>query len=184
MARAKSSWAGEEDTRHLVLVGGGHAHIHVLKSLTMRPEKDVRLTLISPETYATYTGMVPGVLSGQYKAAEAQIDLRSLAARAGAAFVRDRVTRIDAQRRTLQLKERPAMSYDFLSLDIGAAPAGQERIRPGARIAVVKPIEEASLSGSPPACARKARAASSFATQTPSRCAIAARAPHRSSKQR
>src|SRR5512134_370423 len=106
MARATASWAGEEDVRHLVLVGGGHAHIQVLKSFAMRPEKGARLTLVSPETYATYSGMVPGVLSGQYKAAEAQIDLRSLAARAGAAFVRDRVLRIDAQGRTLQLKER------------------------------------------------------------------------------
>ncbi len=143
MAREKASWAREEDTKHLVLVGGGHSHIHVLKSFAMRPEKAVRLTLVTPEMYATYSGMVPGVLAGQYQPAEAQIDLRSLAARAQAAFVRDRVVHIDAQARTLRLKERPPLSYDILSLDIGSMPTGQDRIRPGARIAIVKPIEEA-----------------------------------------
>ena len=161
MARATASWASEENTRHVVLVGGGHAHVHVLKSFAMRPEKGARLTLISPETYATYSGMVPGVLAGQYTAAEAQIDLRSLAARAGAAFVRDRVVRIAAQSHLLQLKERPPISYDILSLDIGSAPRKQERIQPGARIAVVKPIEEAvrsierAFSGTAPAAGRR-----------------------------
>jgi selenide,water dikinase len=161
MARTKASWATEEDTHHIVLVGGGHSHIHVLRSFAMRPEKSVRLTLITPETYATYSGMVPGVLAGQYQPAEARIDLRSLAARAGAAFVRDRVTYVDAQARTLRLKERPPISYDILSLDIGSMPARQDRIHPGARVALVKPIEEAiasierALSGPTPAAGRR-----------------------------
>lgn len=161
MAREKASWAGEENVRHVVLVGGGHAHVHVLKSFAMRPEKSVRLTLISPHTYATYSGMVPGVLAGQYEPAAAQIDLRSLAARAGAAFVPDRVTRIETQSRVLRLQERPPVAYDVLSLDIGSQPARQERILPGARVAIVKPIEEAvigigrALSGPPPAAGRR-----------------------------
>lgn len=157
MARVAASWASEEDTQHVVLVGGGHSHVHVLKSLGMQPEKSVRLTLISPAAYATYSGMVPGVLAGFYQPTEAQIDLRSLAARAGAAFIRDRVTYIDASTRTLHLQDRPTVSYDILSLDIGSMPARQERIQPGARVAIVKPIEEAitsierALSGPTPA---------------------------------
>ncbi len=129
---------------HLIVVGGGHAHVHVLKSLAMRPAPGLRVTLVSPHSYATYSGMVPGVLAGQYRLDEAQIDVRALAARAGAAFIPDRVVRIDARRRRLDLAERPPLFYDLLSLDIGSQPAGTERIAAGAPAVIVKPIEVAA----------------------------------------
>jgi len=53
-----------EARRHLVIVGGGHAHVFVLKSLAMRPEPALRVTVVSPFPYATYSGMVPESESG------------------------------------------------------------------------------------------------------------------------
>jgi selenide,water dikinase len=131
-------------TRHLLLVGGGHAHVFVLKSLAMRPEPRLRLTMISPSSYATYSGMVPGVLAGQYTLREAQIDVRALAARAQAAFLADRVVRIDAARRIVDLAERAPLAYDLLSLDIGSQPAHAERVAGDAPATMVKPIEVAA----------------------------------------
>jgi selenide,water dikinase len=133
-----------EARRHLVIVGGGHAHVFVLKSLAMRPEPALRVTVVSPFPYATYSGMVPGVLAGLYELEEAQIDVRALAARAGAAFVTDRVVRIDAAHRLLTLRDRPPLSYDLLSLDIGSEPASQDRLQPNAPVVRVKPIEAAA----------------------------------------
>jgi selenide,water dikinase len=130
--------------QHLVLAGGGHAHVHVLKSLAMRPEPSLRLTVVSPHSYATYSGMVPGVLAGQYRLRDAQIDVRALAARAGAAFLADRVLRIDPQQRVLHLAERPPLSYDLLSLDIGSQPSAADRVAESAPAAMVKPIEVAA----------------------------------------
>lgn len=130
--------------RHLVLVGGGHAHAIVLESMAMRPEPGLRMTLISPSSQATYSGMVPGVIAGQYRLEDAQIDVRALAARAAAAFVPDRVVRIDAAHRVLMLAERPPLTYDLLSLDIGSVPALQERIGEDAKVVRVKPIERAA----------------------------------------
>ena len=72
--------------RHLLLVGGGHAHLHVLLSLAADPMPGAAVTLISPESYATYSGMMPGVLAGLYDLAAAQVDLRALCARAGVRF--------------------------------------------------------------------------------------------------
>src|SRR5512143_1716102 len=108
--------------QHLVLAGGGHAHVHVLKSRAMRPEPGLRLTVVSPHSYATYSGMVPGVLAGQYRLREAQIDVRALAARAGATFVADRVVRVDARQRLIHLHERPPLSFYLLSLDVVSQP--------------------------------------------------------------
>lgn len=133
-----------DSKKHLVLVGGGHAHVFVLKSLAMRPEPALRLTVVSPTPYATYSGMVPGVLAGLYEIEEAEIDVRALAARAAAAFVADRVMRIDPVLRLLTLRDRPPLSYDLLSLDIGSEPAGQDRLKPDAPLVRVKPIELAA----------------------------------------
>jgi selenide,water dikinase len=131
--------------QHLVLAGGGHAHVHVLKSFAMRPEAGVRLTVVSPHSYTTYSGMVPGVLADQYCLRDAQIDVRALAARAAAAFLSDRIVRIDPQQRVLHLLERPPLSYDLLSLDVGSRPSAADRVAEGAPVSMVKPIEIAAV---------------------------------------
>ncbi len=130
--------------QHVVLAGGGHAHVNVLKSFAMRPEPATRLTVVSPHSYSTYSGMVPGVLAGQYDLRAAQIDVRALAARAGATFIADRVVRIDPHERVLHLHERPPLAYDLLSLDIGSRPSAADRVAEGAPVSMVKPIEVAA----------------------------------------
>jgi selenide,water dikinase len=131
-------------TRHLVLVGGGHAHVHVLRALAMRPEPGLRVTVVSPASHAVYSGMVPGVLAGRYEAADARIDVRALAARARATFLADRVVRIDAGGRRVELAERPGLAWDLLSLDVGSRPADGGRVAADAPALMVKPIEVAA----------------------------------------
>ena len=62
----------------LVLLGAGHAHVEVLRRFAMRPEPGVRLTLIGREPETPYTGMLPGLIRGDYT-------LRAGAYRPGAA---------------------------------------------------------------------------------------------------
>ena len=50
----------------LVLIGGGHANIQVLKSFAMRPIDGLRVSLISDVLNAPYSGMLPGFISGKY----------------------------------------------------------------------------------------------------------------------
>jgi selenide,water dikinase len=55
---------------NIVLVGGGHAHLAVIKNFGMRPEPGVRLTVISKEVFTAYSGMMPGLVAGHYDFAD------------------------------------------------------------------------------------------------------------------
>ena len=68
------------DIRHdLVLVGGGHAHIQVLKRWAMGPVPETRLTVVVDRPVAVYSGVVPGLVAGEYSREDLEIDVRPLA---------------------------------------------------------------------------------------------------------
>jgi selenide,water dikinase len=119
----------------LVLLGAGHAHLEVLRRFALRPEPGVRLTLIGREPETPYSGMLPGLLRGEYTRQEAHIDLAPLAAMAKARLILAEVAAFDPATRTLTIADRPEVGFDVLSIDVGGEPA----VPPGSGIAV-KPI--------------------------------------------
>jgi selenide,water dikinase len=120
------------EIRHdLVLVGGGHAHVQVLRRWAMRPVPHVRVTLVVDRPVAVYSGMVPGFVAGQYRRHELEIDVRPLAMRARARCIVAAVTGVDAGARRLALDGRPAIAYDTVSFDVGSTVAGLDL--PGVR---------------------------------------------------
>jgi selenide,water dikinase len=64
---------GGSGPRELVLVGAGHAHVQVLRSFAMEPPPRTRVTLVV-DTPLAATGMVPGLVAGQYRPEELEID--------------------------------------------------------------------------------------------------------------
>jgi selenide,water dikinase len=128
------------DVKHLVLLGGGHAQVAVLKSLAMRPIDGLRITLISRDVMTPYSGMLPGYLEGYYEADDIVIDLSHLARLAGARFIHAAVDAIDPARKEVSIKGRPALSYDVLSVNIGSNPDLDAIEGAGKHAVPVKPI--------------------------------------------
>lgn len=145
MRRAPRAAAAPPRVRcRLLLVGGGHAHVHVLRMLARGPLDGVEVTVVSPRRTAVYTGMIPGWLAGLYADDAPEIDVAALAARAGAVFLPDRVCAVDAAARTLELEVRGRLPYDLLSLDVGSRPAGTNALRGFEHVVPIKPVEEAA----------------------------------------
>ena len=114
--------------RHdLVLVGGGHTHIQVLRAWAMDPAPRVRLTVVVDRPVAVYSGMVPGFVAGQYRQDELEIDVRPLCMRAGARFIVAAATGLDPSQRRVILDGRPPLAYDTISFDVGSTIAGLDR---------------------------------------------------------
>ena len=125
---------------HLVLVGGGHAQIAVLKSLGMNPIKGLQITLITDVLMAPYSGMLPAHLEGLWSFDDMHIDLTRLASFAGADIITAPVTAIDGYKKIIQIKDRPPLRYDICSINAGALPSIED-IKGADRYAIaVKPI--------------------------------------------
>ena len=110
--------------KRLVLLGGGHAHVHVLKLIGDALDPMVSVTLVTPVERQLYSGMVPGYVAGHYLLDECAIDLVPLAQRARALVVRSRATLVNTSMREVICANGEIVPYDVLSIDVGADIAG------------------------------------------------------------
>jgi selenide,water dikinase len=127
---------------HLILAGGGHTHALVLRMWAMQPQRrpDAWITLVSRHSTALYSGLVPGLIAGLIERDACAIDLRQLADRAGVNLVLAEITGLDLAGQRLLLAGRPALRFDWLSLDVGATTAVPESTGAAPALAV-KPLE-------------------------------------------
>lgn len=127
--------------KQLLLAGGGHAHVHVLRALAAQPLPGVRVTLVTPYARQMYSGMVPGLVAGHYAVGQCVIPLAPLARAASVDFVEDALVGLDADRGEARLAGGTARQWDAISLDTG--PVMDRDALPGAREhgLFVRPIE-------------------------------------------
>ena len=128
-------------SKRLLLLGGGHAHVHVLQNLAQQGLAGAEVALVTPFARQMYSGMVPGLVAGHYRAEQCAIALRPLAAAARVHFIEGSAVALDATARRVTLADGRVAEYDVLSLDTGAV---MDRGRlPGAREhgLFVRPIE-------------------------------------------
>ena len=127
--------------KRLVLLGGGHAHIEVLRELADKPAEGVSCTLVTPYPRLIYTGMVPGVIAGHYTLEEGAIGLEALAQRARADFVQVAAIRVDPIAREIVCDDCGAVPYDVLSLDVGSRSLGRDAAGVRENTVPVRPLE-------------------------------------------
>ena len=126
----------------VVLLGVGHTNAHVLRMWKMEGLSNAQLVCVSNFPVATYSGMFPGVLAGQYTVEEMEIDLVRLANSAGARLILDEVVSLDPDGQQLIFRNRPPLHYDALSIGIGSRPSfkGVE-VTDDANLLAVKPMQ-------------------------------------------
>ena len=128
-------------SKHLVFVGGGHAHLTALKDLSTFTKQGHRVTLISPSPYHYYSGMGPGMLGGSYQPWEVRFHIKKLAEDRGAAFMQDKVVTFDPVEHRLFLESGQNVQYDVVSFNTGSkVPVEALTKTPHENIITVKPV--------------------------------------------
>ena len=91
--------------KHLVLLGAGHAHVHLLAQATRQSFNGARVTLVAPFARQLYSGMVPGFVAGHYALEECTIALDALVKRGGMRWLPHAARSLNAQEQTLELDD-------------------------------------------------------------------------------
>jgi pyridine nucleotide-disulfide oxidoreductase family protein len=131
--------------KQLVLLGAGHAHVHVLSQMASAPWAGAQVTLVAPYDRQLYSGMVPGFVAGHYTLEDCVIPLEPLVRRSGIRWLQRSVRGLDAQAQTVTLDDGSSLRYDWLSINTGPVQdrALIEQSMPGVREhgLFIRPIE-------------------------------------------
>ncbi len=129
--------------KRVVLAGGGHAHIEVLRDLQANPDAGLHVVVVTPYPWLLYTGMLPGHIAGHYALDECTIDLAALARAARADLRLTTVSLVSPDANEVVCSDGSVLSYDVLSLDVGSQPAVGAARGVDAHAVVVRPLERA-----------------------------------------
>ena len=108
--------------KRLVLLGGGHAHVEVLRLLAGQRDAGREVTVVSPYPWLTYSGMVPGLFAGHYELDDCTIDLQALASRAEASLALTTAALVNPRANEVILANGEVLPYDVLSINVGSVP--------------------------------------------------------------
>ena len=106
--------------KRLVLLGGGHAHIEVLRELAPCPRRARTSPWSRPTRGSPTPGMLPGHIAGHYALEECTIDLAALARAADAELALTTASLVSPDASEVVCANGSVLAYDVLSLDVGS----------------------------------------------------------------
>jgi NADH dehydrogenase FAD-containing subunit len=113
-----------EPKHKVLLVGGGHAMLPLLKDPGGISNPDVEITLINDHQYLYYSGMVPEFIGGIYSRDEIRINLKKLCEESGIRYIEDTATVLHPEKRYLETNSGDQIAYDLIAFDIGSRTPG------------------------------------------------------------
>ena len=107
---------------HLVLIGGGHTNVLLIKKWLMSPKlmPEIPVSIISRDSHLVYSSMFPSVIAKSISLEESLIDIKSLAKNAKLSFIEEEVKDIDFNLKKILLSNRPPVNYSKLVLNYGS----------------------------------------------------------------
>ncbi len=112
----------------LLLIGGGHAHLSLLKKMKKNQLPNCEVTLLNPTSKYYYSGMFSGYVEGIYALEDLEINLASLCERAGVQFIEGTAMSVDAKQKMVLTEKGDILSFDVLSFDIGTRRKSMEEL--------------------------------------------------------
>lgn len=125
-----------------MLVGGGHAHMVTLENIHGFIKKGYKVTVIAPSFHHYYSGMGPGMLGGTYSPDQIRFATKHVVEKQGGIFVKDRVVRVDPDKKQVFTLSGNPFPYDVLSFNAGSYVPMQSIQENSENIYPVKPIEK------------------------------------------
>ena len=131
--------------KRLLLIGSGHAHVHVLDALAKQAFADTEVTLVSPYPRQIYSGMLPGWIAGDYRLDQCAIPIDRLARRGNVRFIESACTRLDLVGKQAHCADGKAidfaLDFDFISIDSGPTMASGITQNALEALIPIRPIE-------------------------------------------
>ena len=107
---------------HLVLIGGGHTNVLLMRKWLMNPKlmPEMPVSIISRDSQLVYSAMFPSVISKSISLEECLIDIENLARKAKISFIKDEVSDIDFKLKKIFFNNRPSVDFSKLVLNFGS----------------------------------------------------------------
>jgi NADH dehydrogenase FAD-containing subunit len=121
--------------KHLVMLGAGDTHLHLLSTWVAQPLASVQITLVSPYPAHFHPDMAAGYVAGHTPLEDCTIKLAGLLDGSGVNWLQRNAAALDSAARRLTLDDGSTLEFDVLSINPGPQYDRQsiEQTMPGAR---------------------------------------------------
>jgi NADH dehydrogenase FAD-containing subunit len=106
--------------RNLLIAGGGHASLPIIKMGRHWKRKGLYVTLVSPHPFLIYSGTLPQYIAGFYNWEQTAVNLKRLCGRYGVRFIQAEIESVCNDEKTVTMSTGDTLSYDLLVINTGA----------------------------------------------------------------